>query len=41
MTTARMTVAGRPVRSALLRVPFVVALILVLGGGVGDRKSVV
>lgn len=35
MTTARMTVAGRPVRSALLRVPFVVALILVLGGGVG------
>ena len=34
-TTARVSTAGRPVRSALLRVPFVVAIIAVLGGGVG------
>jgi hypothetical protein len=30
-----VSAAGRPVRSALLRVPFVVAIIVVLGGGVG------
>ncbi len=35
ISTARVSGAGRPVRSALLRVPFVVALIIVLGGGVG------
>ena len=35
MSASRMSGAGRPVRSALLRVPFVVALILVLGGGIG------
>ncbi len=35
MTPARVSTAGRPVRSALLRVPFVVALIMVLGSGVG------
>ena len=34
-TTARVSAAGRPVRSAMLRVPFVVAIIAVLGGGVG------
>lgn len=31
----RLTAPGRPVRSALIRVPFVVALIAVLGGGIG------
>jgi hypothetical protein len=35
MSEARMSRAGRPVRSAMLRVPFVIALIAVLGGGVG------
>ncbi|MBN9610984.1 MAG: hypothetical protein BGO26_08635 [Actinobacteria bacterium 69-20] len=32
----RVAAAGRPMRAALLRVPFVVALIAVLGGGVGS-----
>lgn len=35
MTPASVRAAGRPVRSALLRVPFVVALIVILGGGAG------
>ncbi len=34
LTGDRVRVAGRPVRSAMLRVPFVVALIAVLGFGV-------
>jgi cell division protein FtsL len=34
-TSSRMSDAGRPVRSALSRVPFVVALIVVLTVGVG------
>lgn len=34
-TSARMTDAGKPVRTALARVPFVVALIAVLTVGVG------
>lgn len=34
-TSARMTGAGKPVRSALARVPFVIALIAVLAVGVG------
>jgi hypothetical protein len=35
MAHDRLNTAGRPVRSALIRVPFAVALIAVLGGGVG------
>jgi hypothetical protein len=35
MASERLGGAGRPVRSALIRVPFAVALIAVLGGGVG------